>query len=353
VQGTTTYADVKAQIAKKLIELGRLPEGASPNRIRLRDKLGTSPGKILTGTGSFADNQIYLYDHKVLAFQVLEREEMLPELENGSVVVLAQRWHRSTWSLGERVEVLLRGSMSIRNIARGLANLMDIPLDSLQAMVLPKEAEFMLSDIHLKSPPQNYGRAWFDPSKEHRVLRVMSHEMRVQDGDVLLLQDTAEPLKLLSAADRKSVELVRVASQASGGYMDFWSASQSSPANYGASSSFSKNPFDSSYPASGTTSGKALKRGHSSANGVHIKTHRDRLQEQSDRSLNSTAAVAGADGASTPASTASGRASPLPNLEPVGGAEARYQDETDYRNNNMDEREFNKQGGMALFEDIN
>lgn len=348
VQGATSFDEVKAQIASKLIEVGRLPEGTSPNRIRLRDKLGIHPGRIIPGTGTFADNQIYLYDHKILAFQVLEREELLPEAEMGSVVVMVQRWHRSTWTLGDRIEVLLRGSMSIRNIARGLANLTDISPESILAMVLPKETEFLLSDINLKSPPQNYGRAWFDPSMESRMLRVLSHEMRVQDGDVLLLQDTSEPLLELSAADRKSIELVRVASQSSN-CMDFWSASQSSPANYA-----NKKPFDSSYITSRTNSGKGLKHGHSSSNGVHIKTHKDRLQEQSDRSLNSVTALAGTEDASTPASNVSGRVSPLPSLEPLG-VDARFPDEseTDYRNNNMDDREFQKQGGFALFDDIN
>ena len=346
VQGSTTFNDVKAQIATKLIELGRLPAGASPHCIRLRDKLGNSPGKILSGTGTFADSLIHLFDNKTLAFEVLDQEETLPEPEHGSVVVQVQRWHRSTWSLGERTEVLLNGSMSIRHIACGLAQLTNIPVQSLRVMVLPKDAELMLSDLSLDAPPQNYGRAWFDPAKETRALRVVSHEMRVVDGDVLLLQDSAEPLMELSAADRKSIEIVRLASQQPN-YMDFWSASEGVPPSK--ATTFNKNPFDTSSPLK-------LKRGHSSANGVHIKTHRDRLQEQSDRSLSSTAGAAVVSPSTSAPITpsTSGQISPsLPGLEPLSNGIAHYQDETDYNNNNMDDVEFQKQGGLAIFDDIN
>ena len=350
VQNLTTLSEVKIQILNKLIETKRLPEDASFNRIRLRDKVGVNPGKILAGTDTFAANNIYLFDRKVFAFQVLEHEECLSEPEHGDVVVQVQRWYRSTWSLGERFEVLLKGCMSIRNIARGLSNLTDIPLESMQALVLPEETEFLLSDISLKSPPQNYGRSWFEPSKEQRQLRVLSHEMRVTDGDVLLLQDASEPLMELTAADRKSIELVRVAHQSSGysGGLDFWSAatSASSPAGY--SRVANKNPFDSTFMSVSAPSSTKMKR-NGSSNGVHIKTHRDRLQEQSDRSLSSTAAATtGTDGATSPYSIASDQMTPLPPLEMVGGC----QDETDYSNNNMDDKEFDKQGGFALFDDI-
>lgn len=333
IQSSSKINEVKAQVVSKLVELGRLPEGTSPHRIRLREKLGNSPGQILSGDDSFSNNQVYLFDNKVLVFQVLDHEEFAPEAERGSVMVLVQRWNRSTWSLGDRFEVMLRGTMTIRNIARSLSFLTGIPLDSMLAMVLPREAEFPLSDIVLRSPPLNYGRSWFDPSKERRLLSAMSHELRVTDGDVLLLQDTSEPLMELSPADRKSIEIVRVANQA------YWSPSASS-----APLSGNRNPFDS-HPASTNTSTKSgLKHGYGSSNGVHIKTHRDRLQEQSDRSLNSTAAACGTDAGDASSTAGSGTLSPVPPLEAA---------EADYVDNNVDYREFEKQGGVALFSDIN
>lgn len=334
IQSSSKINDVKAQVVSKLVELGRLPEGTSPHRIRLREKLGNSPGQILSGDDTFSNNQVYLFDNKVLVFQVLEHEEFPPDAERGSVMVLVQRWNRSTWSLGDRFEVLLRSSMTIRNIARSLSFLTGIALHSMLAMVLPRDAEFPLSDIALRSPPQNYGRSWFDPSKERRLLSAMSHELRVTDGDVLLLQDTSERLLELSPADRKSIEIVRVANQQA-----YWSPSTSS-----APLSGNRNPFDS-HPASSNTSTKSgLKHGHSSSNGVHIKTHRDRLQEQSDRSLNSTAAACGTDASDVVSTTGSGTLSPVPPLEAV---------EADYVDNNVDYREFEKLGGVALFADIN
>jgi hypothetical protein len=335
IQNTTTFLEVKTQITNRLIELGHLPPDASPRRIRLRDKMGTNPGKILVGEGTFADNQVYLFDGKVLAFQILESEEVLPEVEANSAVVLVQRWNRREWKLGERFEVLLRGGMSVRNIARGLSALTGIPLEHLRAMVVGRDTEFLLSDLHLSAPPRNYGRAWFDPSKETRLLRTMSHEMRLTDGDVLLLQDASEPLRELSAADRRSIEIVRLAS-GNDPYSDSWS-SLYDPVLV---PSASRNPFGSSLPAAGAAK---LKHGHGSANGVYIRTQRDRQREASDKSLSSAAAAAGGSSAATP----SGTATPLPPLE---GAEAL---EAEYSENNMDAREFHKQGGLALFSDIN
>jgi hypothetical protein len=335
LQNNSTFLEVKTEIVRKLVALGRLPADASPYRIRIRDKLGNNPGKILVGDGTFADSMIYLYDSKVLAFQVLEHEERLPELEMGSAVALVQRWNRAEWRLEERFEVLLRGNSSIRDIARGLSLLTDIPLDSMQAIVVPKDTEFLLSDLHLKSPPRNYGRAWFDPSKEQRLLRSMSHEMRLTDGDVLLLQDTSEPLKVLSAEDHKSIEIVRVASNGSG-FVDFWAASNSGPSTHASS----RNPFDSS--ASLTLTSSAKSRHGNGSNGVHIRTQRDRQQEASDRSQGSLSSVAvlTGDDSGTPSSAMS----PLPPLEAA---------EADYCANNIDVREFQKAGGIALFDDIN
>jgi hypothetical protein len=66
----------------------------------------------------------------------------------------------------------------------------------------------------------------------------------------------------------------------------------------------------------------------------------DRLQEASDRSLHSTAAAASDSNAATP----SGQSTPLPALEAS---------EAEYFENTMDAKEFRKQGGIALFDDIN
>jgi len=335
VQNTSTFLEIKTMIAEKLIEVRRLAKGTSPHCIRLRDKLGNNPGKILCGEGTFGGNQIYLYDHKVFAFQVLEHEEHLPVQESGNMVALVQRWNRAEWRLEDRFEVLLRGDWSVRNISRGLCSLTGIPLDSMQAMVLSKDSEFLLSDLNLKSPPRSYGRAWFDPTKEARLLRATVHEMRIADGDVLLLQDTTEPLRELSLADRKSIELMRIAS--GDNEVDFWSASNSNCSQ----ASSARNPFGSNghLPGAGSTSMKA-RRGYGSSNGVHIRSQKDRQQEASDRSLNSTAATNGEaskdqSGVVTPATAEAG------------------ENEYAYSENNIDDKEFEKHGGMALFSDIN
>jgi len=355
VQNSMTIQEMKILLTNKLIEIKKLPEGTSPHRIRIREKVGVNPGRILTGGRSFAENQIYLYDHKTLAFQILPEAEELPEFQPGDVVIHVQRWHRATWTLGERLEVLLRGGLSVRDIARGLSALMQIPLEHLLAMVVPKETEILLSELAQTAPKQNYGRAWFDPAKERRLLRVMTHDMRVQDGDVLLLQDKSEPLRELTPADLKSIEIVAAAQQDP--YLDFWSssdhASSSSAASAtaaavagGGGSSGSIYTNSNAYTmvsstdnaSSGSSSGIGIRGGN--ASGIHIKTHRERLLEQEEKErARQTQSTIGA--ATSPSSVTGNDGEEGVTLE--GGTELR---------NTWDDPEFDLQGGLALFDDL-
>ena len=340
-------ASIRQALLDKLIAIGRVPPGTKPLQIRIRDKIGNNPGRILTGEKSLQDNQIYLFDNKVMDYQFLPEEEIaLAEAETGSVVLMVQQWVRSTWTLTERHEILLPGSSTVRDIARGLSVLFDIPLESLRLMVVPKETEFFVSELSHKSPTRNYGRSWFDPAQERRLLRYMSHELRTQDGDLLLVQDCAEPLKELSPADLKSIRIVEAASNNAS--LDFWAASTAD--NRLASSSYG------SYGTTGASNKMVNFGGGSSGGGITIKTHKDRMKEvlemKAMNSNNSDGSETSADGGA-----AAGEAMVGNGYEAAGAIDFSHPQQQDSLTNISsssvgDTREFHKQGGFALFDDI-
>lgn len=316
----TQVADLRRTITDQLIAAGRLPEGTSPHRVRIRDKVGNNPGRAIRDGRSLQDSKVYLFDNKVLAVQLLDAEEDLSTTsdggggssaqseELGDALISVQRWHRSTWSLGERFEVMLRGSMSVRDVARALSALTGVPTGSMLAMVVPRDTEVLLSDLVQKSPARNYGRGWFDPTQERKLLRFMTHELRVGDSDLLLLQDHSEPLKELSPADLRSIEIVAAAAAVP--YTDAWSLGDM----------FAQ--ADSTVTWSGA-SGSSI-RSTSGANGVRIKTHQERMREDAEKQQQQQQqAVTDSEGS---------------NGSTVGSQ--------------VDEREFQRHGGVALFSDL-
>eukprot|EP01034_Spumella_vulgaris_P025384 gene25385-31841_t len=271
VETNTPVAELRQTLLDRLIAAGKLPAGSSPRLIRLRDKVGSNPGKVLRDGRTLGESKVYLFDQKSLAVQLLDAEEDLTVIGDdsdlGDALIYIQRWRRSTWSMGERFEVLLRGGMTVRDVARALGRLTNIHVDSMLALVIPRDSELYLSELQMKSPTRNYGRGWFCPGKERKPLKFMSHELKVQDGDLLVLQDITEPLMELSPADLRSVAIVEAAGDPySGSNIDY-----SYPVPFGPQPSYLPN-FSMS-----VGSGTGAKSGAST--GVKIKTHQERLRE--------------------------------------------------------------------------
>lgn len=154
-------------------------------------------------------------------------------------------------------------------------------------MIIPRDTELNLSELSQNSSVKNYGRSWFDPNKETRLLRYTSHDMRVQDGDLLLLQDTSEPLKELTPADLKSIDIVALAS--SPAEYNEWSSSSyvCYPANSNSKVSFYGNNNSHTYMNNNNISSvNALTSTNTSqSNGIRITTHRERERLRENNSL--------------------------------------------------------------------
>lgn len=360
----TSIGTVHEQVVARLIEAKMVPENCSPKRIRLREKIGKNPGKLLRPFRTFGESTVYLYDNKAISIQILDEEEDLPNDDVGSVCVTVQRWLRQTWTLGERFEIYLPGSMSIRDIARTLGSMTDIPVDNMKAMVVPRDTEFLLCDLPQKSPPRNYGRSWFEPGNEKGMLRYMSHSMRLQDGDLLLVQDSSEPLRELTQGDLKSMAIVEAATQNSYGVYTTYSyptvTPHSATMRYGTGVSSSDylnaaNKISSSI-AGGGLSGSSSSYAKRSGGGIHIKTHKERLEEEQNKLNNAASASASpSDIVDKDSTTGEGETDNSSNVAAVAAAVeeemAAYYNSTDNQIAG-DDAEFQKQGGMALFDDL-
>jgi hypothetical protein len=326
VQNSTPVEELRSMITEELVRLEKVPENTSPSTIRLRDRYSTNPGKFLRDGKTINESQIYLCDSKTLTIQILDHSEVLPENDHGDVIVMVQKWQRSSWTLGERLEVLLPGSWTVRDVGRGLAKLANIPAANLRVLVVPRDTVFYLFELNQRSPSRNYGRSWFDPTTERKLMRYMSHDMRVSEGDLIILQDIEEPLMELSPADLKSIEIVETANNMASSYSSSsyyggsWNGNSSSSSTVmtgsnsntyypGVGNSTSVGTDYSRYGTSVSNTATASVTSSSRSQGIKIKTHKDRLKEQEQQQqqqLQQQASLAASNSNSSLASPAVG-----------------------------------------------
>jgi hypothetical protein len=294
IRQQTSIADLRIMLMNQLITHNIVPPETSIFRIRIREKIGINPGKILRDGKTIGDSQVYLCDHKAFCFELLEDDEILPEIDQGDAVVQVQKWHRSSWSLSEKIDILFLGKKAVREIAAGLAQIFQIPYSSIRVLVVPRDTSIFFSDLPSRQPAKNYGRSWFDPTIEAKLMRYMSHDMRLAEGDLLLLQDISEQIMELTEADIKSIEIIEAANSVG---ISEWAPSSSSyygnynylnKNSYGSSSSYSYSSagaitpswLDDSYVAGSSKS--SISNGIKGSNGIRIKTQKDRMREANE-----------------------------------------------------------------------
>jgi hypothetical protein len=189
-----------------------------------------------------------------------------------AVLLQIQVWNRRTFTVGKRIEVLIRQDEALKSVAKKLASYFNIPLPYLRILFVPSTSEINLCDLPLNCPTKYSTRAWFDGSLETRKLSDLC-EMKLYDGDLLLLQNNHEPLRELTEAERKSVEKKNQIPS----YYDYPSTSAR---NYDSTTLKSKsNNFENSTYSTVLQFGARTKK---KENGVFIKTQKER-KRQSDK----------------------------------------------------------------------
>lgn len=105
IDSSASAADFKSIVVSQLVQQGHLAEGTSMNRVRLRERLDLRAGKVVRE--SMMWRELNLYANKEYCVQMLDHEENLRSVYD-EVLLYVQRWNRSTWSLGERTEVVVK-----------------------------------------------------------------------------------------------------------------------------------------------------------------------------------------------------------------------------------------------------
>eukprot|EP00606_Chrysophyceae_sp_TOSAG23-5_P000498 GSChrysophyteH2.ASY1.ANO1.912.1 assembled CDS len=298
--------------------LGDHQVDASYLRLRVSLSAWKPPGDLLRD-GLRVEQAIKtpLIQDKQIVLQLLDVPETLPKQHAGDVLILVQRWHRGNWTLGQRKEVYLRGGLSIKDSAAHLAALFGIPLPSLSVYHVDKlSSDVLLHCLPQEKPSNSFyssKRKWFRPQDEPGQLRY-AYSLRLSEGDLLIVQDTAEPLRELSVEERASIGAINNSASLS---ICGTAVTDNSTSSSGSASS------------SCSTSTTNWSRG---GGGIRIKTHKDRLREGHDSNSGSATPTT----PTTPPRTAS-----VDGLTAVTIGPAPF-----------DDVEFSQQGGTASIEDM-
>lgn len=132
----------------------------------------------------------------------------VPNPVQGDCILFVQRWHRTTWTLGEKMEVYIPGTWPVHVIAGCLAELVGIEdFKNMKVLIIQPHNHISISALAENIPSD--GRRWTNVSSEKS--RMYDMQWYLTNGDLLLLQDSSEPLKQLTEKERMSTLRAREA----------------------------------------------------------------------------------------------------------------------------------------------
>jgi hypothetical protein len=183
--------------------------------LRIWEKLGTAKGKLLKNDfKSLTFNGLTVADWRHLYVQILDRDSRPPNLEESNVLMLAQRWHRSSWTVGPLVEVSVPENMLIAQLFEALSRVSGIPLENLKVLALFQFSEVNLCGLEDEGHLNSKSLKWFQkPTDEASarqtvfdwyssiVHRNSSMKIDSADGTILIIQDASESLRELTSTE--------------------------------------------------------------------------------------------------------------------------------------------------------
>lgn len=126
--------------------------------------------------------------------QVLVEEEDIASPRD-EVLLYVQRWLRGTWQLGPRIELVVKLASPLNDAAQQLAAITDInDVHNLKFMYLCSTAQVYLYD--LTKEEISYDNRWTAVDETSSIVNAISYGMI--DGNMLLVQDTTEELRVFS-----------------------------------------------------------------------------------------------------------------------------------------------------------
>ena len=267
ISSVTLLIDLKTHVVKQLVALKGLPAHATTSWIRLREKVGSGFGRMLKHDDkTLHENGFAVSDWRQMFVQSLEAPDHLLPMQT---LLLLQRWHRTTWSMSPIVEVAL----SLENISVGylfdtLSLLTGIALENLRLLLLFSYSDIPLCALNETEYLASKSLRWLSkPSASQSNQSVLdwygnmspSHvKAEFTDGNMLLLQDASESLRVLTIQEKASQNKLLVDGE-----------SYFSPSMF---SSFSNNATSSGMVAESSASTSVRK----AERGIHIRSRAGR-----------------------------------------------------------------------------
>ena len=200
-----------------------------------------------------------------------------------TVLLQVQHWCRRTFTVEEKIEIFVRQDETVKSLSKRLSVYYKIPYLFLRILFAPVNHEIYLCELPSNRPTKYSSRIWFDGSADSRKLSELC-DVRLDDGDVLILQNIREPLRELTEMEITSV---RKKSQVSNyyGYTPSVTTSTSTSTSTAtcAIADYNSQNMKSSYSnfenSTYTTAVQYGVKNKKKENGIRIKTHKDRMKE--------------------------------------------------------------------------
>ena len=93
------------------------------DKCRIREKNGERLSKIMLDSDSL--NYYVMFDRKSLCLEVLSEPDS-PKITNTDMIILAKRWHPSTWQISQCKEIIVKKTSSVHDFGKKLSALFDI-----------------------------------------------------------------------------------------------------------------------------------------------------------------------------------------------------------------------------------
>jgi len=206
---TADVNEVKAMVGAELEKQGKVPASLDVAKIRLRECAQGRAGAIYR-TGPIKDCMSGWREGAQVAVQLLEKAEALGE---GVVQLCVQRWRPSTYAIEPMQEVEVSGQASLSQLKEILCELDGISIRNLEvafgfnyyrALEVLELPEHKWEDLgSLKSQRSLFGR-------QDKKDCVSGPPLHLKDGDLVLIKDSSEDAKILTAEEKKKLEGVKV-----------------------------------------------------------------------------------------------------------------------------------------------
>ena len=122
IDDSIRIGDLKAKLISTLKEM--YPTiSLDYDKCRIREKNGERLSKIMLDSDSL--NYYVMFDRKSLCLEVLSEPDS-PKITNTDMIILAKRWHPSTWQISQCKEIIVKKTSRVHDFGKKLSALFDI-----------------------------------------------------------------------------------------------------------------------------------------------------------------------------------------------------------------------------------